>query len=391
MAFAVDSISENKCGTILSEPSNTPKKSLVQGIQSYARDVRDTHGRRLFLKESPESGPTQFGGVLSAKKADLPVRLGLTRMLAWPGDTVARLTGFPEYTFTPFSAIYDWTYVRPIEWITIRSALKQKMRLSRLVEIPLALVMSASMTQPIVTRLYNEGFVDKLEAQVQIDQTSFRNIEQYDFRYKELNGLSRSDQKAVALYTLQQARENYFNYLAQGKDNVSDLAWNEALLQHPYFIHLKKMIEDGISPMDGYKVPPERIGALNNSQKISLLEINHQLQMNLEGLSEFYDPRTDSFTPDLTTPLKNEVWQDVMASSFSRQLLRLHQERLLSSGQLLYRLQEDQVWMAKFKEWKVLGIERQAVDEHGRFTEVALTMDDIRRETLRDILSRKQP
>ena len=277
-------------------------------------------------------------------------------MLAWPGDAVAGLMGFPEHTFAPFSALYEWTYVKPVEWLALKSPLGQKMKLSRLVEIPLALIMSSVIVQPMVTHIYNEAFVYKLEAQVQIDQAAFKNIEQYDFRYKEMNSLSRPDQKAVALYTLQQARENYFNYLAQGKDHLADLTWNEALLQHPYFIHLKKTVEEGLSPMEGYKVPAERKGPLGDSQKISLFQINHQLQMNLEALSEFYDPKNDTFTVDLKTPVKNEVWQDVMASPFSRQLLSLHRAGILSSGQLLYRLQEDQAWMAKFKEWKVLGL-----------------------------------
>ncbi|RYZ92498.1 MAG: hypothetical protein EOP06_04110 [Proteobacteria bacterium] len=354
-------------------------------LRTYTKEIVETRGQRLMLKKSGAGdSEARFFTKTDGHRGNKGL-LNLGRQLIeLPSAALARSLGMPGYRFTPFRGFYEWTFVKPVEWLSSKVGSGQKLRLSRLIEIPLVSAASMLISQPAIDHSVTAISKAKVEAQFESQKNTFNEVVKADYRYRLAREAKSPEARSQLILAEQTSRKLYFDFLNANAHALQDPETAPILLRHPYFSHLTT-VWFGIGQSEGFRVPRGSEGALTAQQKGSLLKVNHELQIELEVLASSYNPETHRLSLNPKTSLESLLWKDATASKFSKYLIGLRREHILDDAQLLYRLQEDAVWRTRFKEWFIVGIERLQTPDGVHYTDEVLTIDTIRSETLAEI------
>lgn len=323
-----------------------------------------------------------FGnGVAKIIFKDMPQSEG--GMRKWHG--VLRSSAGKPYRFTPIKALTEAAIERPVAGATAKIFGKPK-------AIRKWLTLSASVASmfligaPLVERTTHAAYEHRIEQEAASHADRYDRLIDHDFRYREVKAREKSGlvDRAGArreAYLIDLAYEKYFEYLSSETAKEAPEKALERLENHYLFLQFKTLFENGLAPMEGYDIPASRLGRLSLEQKLEIVKTAHRLYFEYEFVWEWFANGNRSLDPELLAFGKR-----IEDEPFVQELQALVAEGKLKPEELVFRIQEDAHWRAKFEHWRVLGIKRLQQDEQGNWMASPLTLDQIRSETLEELL-----
>jgi hypothetical protein len=387
-------ISAGRCEQVFISQHSQP--SFVQRIRNYSREVRDTKGVRLFLKDFQPHDVTKWQGFLTKNRIDaneskfgryfLAITQYVPRKL---GEAFSRESG---YLFTPLMGLYNVTVKKPTVYLTSKLTNRKK-EPAFFIKIPAIIAMSLSVYIP-ADMVYQNRLDAHVQSEIASNAAAYDHAIQSDYRYNKIktslkNGEITKEAAEHEAYLMSLAYSSYFEY-RNSQTSEPNLKSEMGLINHVLFVHLRSVMTDGVTklnPKTGYLVPDKAVGELSESQKLELFANNHQRYLKYQLIQEMVG--------------KTEVWQEIVQSEklrtvvdsitqdpFTKELLQLREQGLISDGQLQSYLQEDAHWQNKFQDWNVLGIQRLK-NINGEYVNQPLTLSDVREEVLIEINANK--
>ena len=366
---------EVSCSTLLNDS--------IAHAQSYLREIQETKGIRLILKD-PSIGPEPAsfaGGLLRAPDNNAG---SVAQMFTAIPRRISKDIFGRELVFTPGKAVYDNLIGRPVRFAS-RTFLGHDKLLSNLVTVPLAIAMSIGVYQPTENYATQKVYQYQINKEITTHRQQYDDLIKTDYRFvdvetQELSGKLNAGQAEREAYFVKLGYTKYYEYMNKSYDPSNPVKTMNTLKNHYLFLHLHNLMEHGVQPTEGFLASPERYGPLSDDEKIELFRRTYQLYFEYQVILDHYGSGLAESNPDILDWIKRSE-QD----PFFQKLNQLYQSGHLSPEQFVYRLQEDAYWKAKFDQWEVLGITRLKRDATGKWTDSALTLNDIRLETLSEI------
>lgn len=356
-------------------------ENTTASVKPYLREIKSTHGLRLFLKKSEliHLQRLKYGGFL------VEVRRNSNRFSSLLLEKPLALFGVEDHRLSPFDGLYHQIVRRPVAYLTDK-ILGQQLEPAFFLRFPIGLLLTL-VTYQEADSLYNRELIEHIRYTIHENSRIYDDLIKSDYRYHRVredleDGVIDHDQALKRAYWIFLAYQKYYEYDASLSANPN-LDTELHFLDHLLFAHLKPVIEEGVKPVEGFTVPAENIGPLSKDKKLTLFRLNHQLYFEYEVIAQLirggviYNQVKD--LPKFAASVRR-VRQD----PFSADLIRMRDRGEMSSRDLQYLLQQDAFWRTRFEEWKTIGVVRLKLDGDGRVTDQPLTLDDIRKEILND-------
>jgi hypothetical protein len=325
-----------------------------------------TKGLRIFLKPQVVDDDIRYSrflspvnshrGLLSWMAKEMPVRL---------------LGGLKDFKLTPLRGFYYSLVQRPIGDLT------QRLGSGRLEpSLPVLMLLSALAWQGIDDA--NKVAVDwKIQSQITDNRGAFQHLLQYDFRFHEIDNEMRAgeiteDQALLQSFWRKLAIDKYYRERANG---IAQVKFSDQVHYLNFFTHLKSIVKNGVTEQPGFLV--SEIGPLTDQQISRLFDINHRLFTEYQIIEEMTH-NSEHFNYLKSHPFYRDIVNDLIDDPFTREIVRLWNNRQISADQAEHILQEDAFWRARFKEWKTIGVTCLKDDD----SKVPLTLQDIRDEII---------
>lgn len=380
-----------------------PATSLAAGAQcsrvfhtpGYFRQVVESRGLRLFVKESRQTEHTKWQGVLRhvprETLAQTPRPINALRFAA--KTLPLKLFGIEthanggRYELTPVRAMYEHTIVRGANHLS-RVTLNKELEPAFFARLPFIILISALIWSQI-----DAYYAEQLEthrAEIILENKAlYERLIQTDYRYRSLKRQLADqtislEEALESAYWIEFAYSQYFNFRDANPEALTSLEGSSPLLTHLAFNHLEKIFQEGVRSQPGFDVPPGRLGPINEQQKLELVQLNHALNLRYQLLTE-YVHQTEVFGELRQDPKVLEALDLSLATPFGKRLVEAHEAGRIDRGQLLSMLQEEAYWQTRFAEWGVIGVRKLKRNADGAMTGQALTLDHIRSEILADI------
>lgn len=417
-------------------------QEIKSPFQNFVGEFKKDGAVRVVLKDEVKNNDkTQYWGFVSPKATAGPIRKYLRQIMGdVPSRVLATIFG-PQFRMsdvTPLKGLYyiaetiiPKMFAAPYKYIIEKPTLALTEKYLGRRKQPVFLVKFAAIattgffTGMALNQAFSLDAVQDLRQQIREDSTTIQYVMMHDYRYKDINddyikGKISRDEALMQTSLMFVAYHQYYS-ARNLKEEAMTLESEMPLLDKLLFSSLREKILYGVTgPIRGFAVPQSSLGPLNDNQKLALIKLQHQLYLRYQAaaqLAEFLnDPnfrgffalpdfmeidrqlRAGEITPEVhkkLTRLKlfdNEhyfetikgILEELKRDSFAYELIKRHQEKKITAGQVQYYLQEDQSWQIRFSQWAVLGITRLKF-ENGKITNEPLTLQDIRREILADI------
>lgn len=368
--------------------------SKVFASPGYFRQVIETRGLRLFVKESAQPESTKWAGVVrhvpratldSAPKTIDGIRY-VAKTLPLKLFGVETATDRGRYELAPVTALYHGTVVRASNHLS-REFLNKNLEPAFFSRLPFMILMSTIIWNQI-DAYYAEKLSDHRLEIISKNKDLYKGLIQNDFRYrsikKKLAEQSISEAESLeSAYWIEIAYANYFEYRESHPEVLTSLSESEGLLGHLVFNHLEKVFNEGVQSQPGFDVPSARLGPISDAQKLQLLQVNHALALRYQLLTEYVN-QTDAFRRLSKAPEVQEALDLSLKTGFGGKIIELAESGRITRGQLLAALQEEAYWQTRFAEWSIIGVHKIKKTQDGFASSEILTLEDIRSEILAD-------
>ncbi|MNT16949.1 hypothetical protein D3C72_1520760 [compost metagenome] len=241
-------------------------------------------------------------------------------------------------------------------------------------------------------------YQNRLDAHVRHEISSnaqaYEHSIQTDYRYNKIKqalnkGEITHEEAQREAYLISLSYSSYFEYRASNKE-APTLAGEMKLIDHYLFVHLKKVITEGVEKLpleSGYRIPDSAAGPLKDGQKMELFANAHQRYLKYQIIQEMVAD-TPMWKEIRTSDQLKNIVDAIVNDPFTKELVTLKEQGKINEGELQSYLQEDAYWQNKFQDWNTLGITRLQ-NENGQFINQPLTLSDIRQEVLVEIATKK--
>ena len=377
-ALAIEIVEQNKC------------PGYFSGLKKYFKEVRDSRGLRIFVVDKPpgEDEKTALFGLFHEYKLSAGqswIRWLLSppyHTVQWPVRFVTlKFTGLP-YQFTPVKAALDLP-VRPLRWL-VRYISGNKKTPTFVFELFFGVASSMGIYDYIVEPAWAEQLDLKIKASIEEHAHEYDQLIENDFRFKDIKiafmrgeiDIKIARQSAFLKFAAYQS----FYDLAQ-KDNFEPSTSRALLLKHVLFDDIRMVETRVLFSEPGFKYastsPPD-------AQKIDqILRIRYLYLIQLQLIQTIVNNR--SSLVELESTMEGAALiASIEKDEFSEFLFELHKRKAINTKQLIFRIQEDAFWRAKFMEWNILGIVRLK-KKGDLFTDIALKLEDVRFETVNEL------
>lgn len=376
-----------------------PLCSQVFADPSYFREVIETRGLRLFIKNSVERTETKwFGVVRHVPQTELANSFKLANGLRYAIKTLPLKlfkveTEAPQggrFELTPTKALYDQTVLRASNNLS-KKFFNKNLEPAFFSRLPFAIFFGVMVWNQI-DDYYAEQLQTHMDENIKQNAAIYERLLMTDYRYRGikkdfLKGKISHEDALKGAFWVEFAYSEYFKYRDANPEALSSLDSSMVLLKHLAFNHLQKIFSEGVNPAKGFEIPKEHLGPISNDQKLQLFKINHVLNFQYQLLYEYLG-KTEAYQRLKDDPEVRRLLDLSLKNAFAEKLLAMHAAGLITDDSLLTSLQEDASWRARFAEWSTIGVVKLKVDDEGKQTNVALKIEDIRVEILQEISQR---
>jgi hypothetical protein len=158
--------------------------------------------------------------------------------------------------------------------------------------------------------------------------------------------------------------------------NGSEESLKKHLSNFTIFVGLKNLMENGVRPVTGYKIPESALGPLRPGVLKAVFLQYDNLAIKYEYITRYIGVPTSveyEIDPALfTAELKREIEQD----SFNRELITMQKAGEISLGQLLYGMEANEWRKTQFKIDGILHIVQQKQNPDGSYSDMPLTLEE---------------
>lgn len=352
-------------------------------VVTYPKEAYATRGRSLFLKPAePLPSDTRWFGILTKPLPEAEPKSFFLRNHFSPilQALPRRLSG--GYDFTPFQALHRHTIDRATRSATHR-LLGQEMKWT----IPVYLLAGVGfglLTNPLFEAA-KEAIVDEAFARAfEKRAPEWDALIEGDYRYDDLRlAVEMGDLSPGAARAEAMARNRlfvaYFDFMARNPEASFD-----AFAELPHFADIAWLREYGVQEHPGLRKLPEFSREITAAQAQALASHLHEYFAVSEAIWLWlHEPETYRRMSD-KEPALGELIRTIERDPFNRKLEVLEGEGKISKAERGRLLQEDAYWQRTFADWQTLRVEKRK-KQNGVYLESALTLEDIRTETLEEI------
>lgn len=364
----------NICAILFQKVSDVRKNHIMPFLQEAVR----TRGLSLFFKKDGQTpSKTYFFGFF--RDTD-PENTLLERVVQFPFHLVSKPLAKKKIDFTPFQAIDEAAFGKPIRWISQKISGTAYRRTGLVAFFSTGLLMGWFFHQS--DQAYEKAL---FRHTIEVKKDHFDSLIRYDYRFHSL--YTREYPYPVKVYEAaeleEEIYENYYSFMNTERANDS------LIINHPLFSRLKPILEEGVNEIEGFEISKK--GRLSDEQKKQIIRIQNKLTYEYEVLAAY---ALNSRSPIGQFNL-DEIRANVNMQEFLKKLerdpytVKLHQlvkDGIIERGEISLYLQEDAFWQAQFEIYEVLKIKKlMKKSETEYYPSIYVTNHDIREETLRDI------
>lgn len=371
------------------------KKNYIQlargFIANYVSEVRQEGWPRLLLKRIDPNDPGGFHFFSPYQSADAPAfywapiyhsRNFLFRIVT------KRLYGKP-HDFTPLGGLVHTVFNRPVRLATRTFGPR---KLQPTLPITMASLLGAGILSNILINLF---YVDQLEehakATIERDAPKWDELIEHDYAYRDIFEQREKDVKAGKANAQSHARElaynryhsllKYYQHIAEHGEEVEKSG--QLFFGNPLFTDLNNIMLNGFQLTEGYQALEGFDDFASEDQIEELFQLKHSLFAVYNAIHLMVlDPET--FAQRKEQDKDREVFEAISDDPFTQKLLRYYSEGTLNQKQLLFHLKEDAFWRVRIEQWRVSRIAKLK-KINGKYSDVALTLEDIQKQTTDEI------
>lgn len=317
----------------------------------------------------------------------------INRWLAWftpnlqaPLHYLTRAMYGNAYSFSATGPL-SYHLLRPTIRETTRYVFGRPKEFTLGVNILLGGIVAAALYDFVIDEPFQQAVIDKILKDIPKHADELRPMIESDYRFGDIRkGLASKKLTEKEALELAFIRNHYYaKYYAFMRDEYPHMEKEAArgwLMQFPAFHPIADIKEKGVGRHPYYFYKEEFQPAVTKEQADKLVDLTvWKLNMD-QGVAEW----VSKGMPD---PGKMEAAQARTLGAFldepyAQALTELHKRGRLSAPQLQQSLQEDLHWQTKFRWWETLNLGRLKL-ENGEVTDEALTLKDVRKETLREL------
>lgn len=362
-------------------------KKIADWWPGYKQEVKDTWGARIFIKDVKHQPYKQkWERIWEQETPDVHkgLRWKMKRVIQFVPNKISKWW---------FGEPYDLHFMgwpdRLVRMASKKIGKRKEKELtifSHLVPYTILYMLAYSWLDDKYKKKFGEMAVEEIEAHAAEWDAVIKN----DYRFLHIKELLEKGMDPVRArqeaFLMNKTLQTYFSFVGVEQEGMKPEDREGMLMAFPFFAHVAAIKEAGVPTgraefqyLEGFQAKP-------SAKQISdLIAVTEMLLIQQQIAHEIVKP-SPSAKADLESEEGKTIADGIRNDPFSKVLFKLRSDNKIDDDQLIYRLQEDAFWKARFLEHKVLRIQKRK-EENDVLTNKPLTLQDIRDETLQEILS----